>query len=223
MRNESWVLLNVPAARLIQVPTPGQPLSWPSTNGISIRFLLGVDTTEQCSISLLKSSTKNRKGRTEQMKHFSWLLPITAFISLVSISGASGHDLMSDQPFQMKCRNGYGPEVTTISINPQVNSQASVKTEFNYTRKLTPDAESIYTVIAVTPVLLRLRHKDDLLETTHSFYDINRQTNEVLLYDKTWDDNIGRYLTEYDFTKVGWKAPKNFDYKHKMTCKIKSL
>ena len=157
------------------------------------------------------------------MKHFSWLLPITAFISLVSISGASGHDLMSDQPFQMKCRNGYGPEVTTISINPQVNSQASVKTEFNYTRKLTPDAESIYTVIAVTPVLLRLRHKDDLLETTHSFYDINRQTNEVLLYDKTWDDNIGRYLTEYDFTKVGWKAPKNFDYKHKMTCKIKSL
>lgn len=157
------------------------------------------------------------------MKYFSWLLPVTAFISLISIPSASGHDLMSDQPFQMKCRNGYGPQVTTISINPQVNSQASHKVEFNYTSKPTPDYETIYTVTAVTPVLLRLRHKGDLLEATHSFYDINRQTNEVLSYDKTWDDNIGRYLTEYDFTKVGWEAPRNFNYKHKNTCKIKSL
>jgi len=158
------------------------------------------------------------------MKHFSWLLPVTALISLVSISSASGHDLMSDQPFQMKCRNGYGPEVTTISINPQVNSQASVNTEFNYTSKPTPDKETSYTVIAVTPVLIRLRFVFGGSESSqHDFFDINRQTNEVLSYAKTWDDNIGRYLTEYDFTKAGWKAPKNFDYKHKMTCKIKSL
>ena len=155
------------------------------------------------------------------MKHFSWLLPITAFISLVSISGASGHDLMSDQPFQMKCRNGYGPEVTTISINPQVNSQASVKTEFNYTRKLTPDAESIYTVIAVTPVLIRLRFVFGAESSQHDFYDINRQTNEVLSYAETWDDNIGKYLTKHDFTKIGLE-PTGFS-KHKMTCKIKSL
>ena len=156
------------------------------------------------------------------MKHFSWLLPVTAFISFFSISSASGHDLMSDQPFQMNCRNGYGPEVTTISINPQVNSQASVKTEFNYTSRPTPDAELIYTVIAVTPVLIRLRFVFGGSESSqHDFFDINRQTSEVLSYAKTWDDNIGRYLTKYDFTKIGLEPP-GF-YKQKMTSKIKSL
>lgn len=32
------------------------------------------------------------------MKHFSWLLPVTTFISLVSIQNASGHNFLSEQP-----------------------------------------------------------------------------------------------------------------------------